>query len=482
MNDVAMNDLAKKESARKELDEELHQIVGPAGILSGDEVSARPDRWPPRGGCRARVIVRPSSTAEVSAILRLCHERRQTVVTHGGLTGLVEGAIAEPGDIVLSLERMRTLDPVDTVNRTVTASAGVALQTLHEAAAAAGLLFPLDLGARGSCTVGGNISTNAGGNSVIRYGMMREQVLGIEAVLADGTIISSLHGVIKNNTGYDLKQLFIGTEGTLGIVTRAVLRLRPMPRSRNTALVALPDFSRVSKLLQHMDSAMSGTLSAFEVLWNDFYVLITGDGSRHGRPLSPDHPFYALLEATGGHEDSDRVSFERALEEALDSGLISDAVITHNRQQREELWAIRDDIEGLVKAMHPVLTFDISLGIGEMEACVAEIRAKLLERWPHARMVAFGHIGDGNIHPVITVGTIDKDVAHEVDGVVYDTLQKYRGIISAEHGIGLLKRDFLNRSRSEPEIRLMRTLKQALDPRGILNPGKIFEMEPGNAR
>lgn len=477
-----MIDVATIDIAKNDIDDELHQIVGPSGILSGAEVAARPDRWPPRGGCRARLIVRPSSTGEVSAILRLCHERRQTVVTHGGLTGLVEGAIAEPGDIVLSLERMRTIEPVDTVNRTITASAGVALQSVHEAAEAAGLLFPLDLGARGSCTIGGNISTNAGGNSVIRYGMMREQVLGIEAVLADGTVISSLHGVIKNNTGYDLKQLFIGTEGTLGIVTRAVLRLRPMPRSRNTALVALRDFSLVSRLLQHMDSAMSGTLSAFEVLWNDFYALITGDGSRHGWPLSPDHPFYVLLEATGGHEDSDRASFERALGEALDSELISDAVITQNRQQREELWAIRDDIEGLVKAMHPVLTFDISLGIGQMEACVAEIRENLLERWPEARMVAFGHIGDGNIHPVITVGTSDKEVAHAVDGMVYNTLQKYQGLISAEHGIGLLKRDFLDCSRSEPEIRLMRTLKQALDPRGILNPGKIFEMEPGSAR
>ena len=462
--------------------EELQSIVGPAGILKGAEVSARPDCWPARGGCRAKAIVRPASTEEVSAVLRLCHERRQSVVTHGGVTGLVEGAIAEPEDIVVSLERMRTLEPVDTVNRTITASAGVALQTLHEVAAEAGLLFPLDLGARGSCTVGGNISTNAGGNSVIRYGMMREQVLGIEAVLADGTIISSLHGVIKNNTGYDLKQLFIGTEGTLGIVTRAVLRLRPLPRSRNTALVALPDFSRVSRLLQHMDSAMSGTLSAFEVLWNDFYALITGDGSKHGWPLSPDHNFYALIEATGGHEESDRVSFEQALEQALEEEIISDAVITQSRQQREELWGIRDDIEGLVKALHPVLTFDISLSIGNMEACVKEVRTNLQKQWPQLRMVAFGHIGDGNIHLVMTVGDSDKAVCHAVDAVVYDTLQKYQGIISAEHGIGLLKRDFLDRSRNEPEIRMMRTLKQALDPRGILNPGKIFEMDAANAR
>ena len=462
--------------------EELRQIVGPAGILTGAEVRARPDQWPPRGGCQAMAIVRPADTGEVAAIMRLCHVHHQPVVTHGGVTGLVEGGVAGPGEIVLSMERMRAIDAVDTVNRTVIVSAGVALQTVHEVAEAAGLLFPLDLGARGSCTIGGNISTNAGGNSVIRYGMMREQVLGIEAVLADGTIISSLHGVIKNNTGYDLKQLFIGTEGTLGVVTRAVLRLRPLPRSRNTALVGLRDFRKVSSFLQHMDAAMSGTLSAFEVLWNDFYALITGDGAKHGWPLSPDYPFYVLVETTGGHEESDRIAFEQALEEALESELIADAAIAQSRQQREELWGIRDDIEGLVHKLNPVMTFDISLGIGSMDACVAETRANLLKRWPGCRMVAFGHIGDGNIHLAMTVGNDNRNVTHEVEAVVYDTLQKYQGLISAEHGIGLHKRDFLDRSRSEPEIQLMRVLKQALDPRGILNPGKIFTMEASSAR
>lgn len=217
----------------------IESVVSSGGVLLGEDVTARPDAWPPESGCQAIAIVRPVSTGEVSEVLRLCHAAGQNVVTHGGLTGLVGGARADKDDIVISLERMNKLDPVDTINRTLTVEAGVPLQKVQETAAEADLLFPLDLGARGSCTIGGNISTNAGGNSVIRYGMMRDQLLGVEAVLADGTVVSSLSGVLKNNTGYDLKQLFVGSEGTLGIVTRAVLRLRPAPRSSNTAMVAI---------------------------------------------------------------------------------------------------------------------------------------------------------------------------------------------------------------------------------------------------
>jgi len=336
------------------------------------------------------------------------------------------------------------------------------------------LLFPLDLGARGSCTIGGNISTNAGGNSVIRYGMIRDQLLGVEAVLADGTIISSLNGVIKNNTGYDLKQLFIGSEGTLGIVTRAVLRLRPLPRSCNTALVAIENFEQVGRFLRDMDSALGGTMSAFEVMWNDFYRLIVGDGNKHGQPLGSDHGFYVLLESTGGHEDSDKVRFEGALEEAFESELIVDAVIAQSKQQRENLWAIRDDIEGLTQILWPPIVFDISLGIPQMDGYVDEVRQQLADRWPDSLMVVFGHLGDGNIHLGITVGSHDPDEVHAVETIVYEALGRRQGVISAEHGIGLDKREYLKHSRSADEIALMKTLKHALDPKGILNPGKIF--------
>ncbi len=443
-------------------------------MLVGEDVASRSDSWPPMGGCQAKALIRPASTEEVSEILKLCHAAEQAVVTHGGLTGLVGGALAAKDDIVLSLERMNRIEPVDTDNRTVMVEAGVLLQRVHEAAEDAGLLFPLDLGARGSATIGGNISTNAGGNSVIRYGMIRDQLLGVEAVLADGTIISSLKGVIKNNTGYDLKQLFIGSEGTLGVVTRAVLRLRPLPRSRNTALVAIEDFAHLGHFLRDMDSALGGTLSAFEVMWNDFYRLIVGDGDKHGQPLQLSHGFYVLIESTGGHEEDDQSRFEGALEKTLEQELIVDAVIAQSKQQREDLWAIRDDIEGLVKGLFPPITFDISLGIAQMDDYVEEVRQQLTERWPDSRMVVFGHLGDGNIHLVLTVGSLEENEVHAVETIVYEALGRLQGVISAEHGIGLEKREYLQHSRSAEEITLMKTIKQALDPRGILNPGKIF--------
>lgn len=454
--------------------EQIRSLLGDGGVLTGTDVSDRSDTWPPVGGCQAMAIARPRSTAEVSQILKLCHAAGQSVVTHGGLTGLVGGSKAAPGDIVLSLERMQRIEPVDTVNRTVVADAGVPLQKIHEAAEDAGLLFPLDLGARGSATIGGNIATNAGGNSVIRYGMAREQVLGLEAVLADGTVISSLKDVIKNNTGYDLKQLFIGSEGTLGVVTRAVLRLRPLPRSRNTAMVALASFENVARFLQSMDAALGGTLSAFEVMWNDFYQLIVADGGRHQPPLGSKHAFYVLLESTGGAEDGDRLRFEGALEDAFERGLLADAVIAQSKQQRNDLWAIRDDVDTMAAKLNPPITFDISLRIPLLDEYVHEVRSGLTALWPAARMITFGHLGDGNIHLVLSVGSREPQDVHRVEKVVYEALGRHGGVISAEHGIGLEKKAYLEHSRSPEEIALMKTLKKALDPKNILNPGKIF--------
>jgi FAD/FMN-containing dehydrogenase len=452
----------------------IRNIVGPEGLITGDDVASRSDTWPPRGGCKAKCIVRPAGTLEVSEVLKLCHQAGQAVVTHGGLTGLVGGATAGPDDLVLSLERMNSVDPVDKVNRTVTVDAGVPLQKVHTAAEDAGLLFPLDLGARGSAMIGGNISTNAGGNSVIRYGMMREQVLGIEAVLADGTIISSMKDVIKNNTGYDLKQLFIGSEGTLGVVTRAVLRLRPAPRSQNTALVAVENFTKLGEFLLAMDAALGGTLSSFEVMWNDFYQLIVGNTDRHGQPLDSSHDFYVLLEATGGHQESDKTRFEGALEYAFEQGLAVDAVIAQSKQQRNDLWAIRDDVEGMIQALYPPMTFDISLSIRQMDDYVKEVRGQLTERWPKAQMVVFGHLGDGNIHLVLTVGSMDPQTVRAVEEIIYQALGRREGVISAEHGIGLDKRAYLHHSRSAEEIVLMKTIKASMDPKNILNPGKVL--------
>lgn len=456
--------------------ESIRAIVGDIGLITGRDVSQRPASWGHSEGIQARCIVRPANTEELAEVMKTCHREQQAVVTHGGMTGLVQGGVSDSNDIIISLERMRAIEHIDVANRSMTVQAGAILQQVHEAAEQQGMLFPLDLGARGSATIGGNISTNAGGNGVIRYGMAREQVLGLEAVLADGTIISSMNSVLKNNTGYDLKQLFIGSEGTLGIITRAVLRLRPLPRSRNTALLALGDFSKVSELLSSVEKNLAGNLSAFEVMWNDFYQLVIGHSSKHGKPLADNHGFYVLLEASGAHPENDRSSFEEALEQAFNQGLVEDAVIAQNEQQRQDLWAIRDDIEALLHGLHPAITFDVSLNIADMDEYVKEVKQQLQARFPKAQSVFFGHIGDGNIHPVLTVGSLDHETVCQVEDIVYGSLRSRRGIISAEHGIGLEKKPYLSLCRSPAELALMQTLKRALDPNNLLNPGKIFDL------
>ncbi len=415
-------------------------------------------------------VLRPRSTADAAAILKLCHAERQAVVPWGGRTGLVGGTHAE-GAVVLSLERMNRVEDIDEAGATMTVGAGCALQAACDAAEAKGMFFPLDLGARGSATIGGNIATNAGGNRVIRYGMMRELVLGLEAVLADGTVVSSLNHLIKNNTGYDLKQLFIGSEGTLGVVTRAVLRLRPKPVSQNMALLAVDKFAQLPVVLRNVERGLSGTLSAFEVMWEDFYRLVTTPPALGRPPLQHGHAYYVLIEALGGDQESDALRFERVLAAEFEKGGIADATIAKSKGECERLWALRDDVLQVARNA-PIFTFDVSLKIGQMEAYVGEVRAKLRARWPDATMMVFGHLGDGNLHVIPGVGDAGPSARKAVEEIVYGALKG--GSVSAEHGIGLEKRDYLSCSRTPQEIALMRALKRAIDPAGILNPGKIF--------
>lgn len=449
----------------------LTDIVGDKGILTGADVSQRLDGWMGAPQCQAKAIIRPANTEELSAIMRLCHQHDQTVTTHGGLTGLVGGALTGPDDIVISLERMRTIVEIDAQNRTMTVEAGVNLQSVQEAAEETDLFYPVDLGARGSATIGGNIATNAGGNRVLRYGMTRESVLGLEAVLADGTVISSLSKIIKNNTGYDLRQLFIGSEGTLGIVTKAVLRLRAKPRGEATALVAVENFSHLSQLLSLAEAGLSGSLSSFEVMWNDFYSLVTSF-ERHHAPLAADSPFYVILETQGNSHETEQARLEELLGAALEQELISDAILTQSVSEREKVWAIRDDIEALF-SLAPIHAFDISLPIPAMEGYLEGLRSQLDDRWPEHRMIVFGHLGDGNLHVII--GKIPHDVKQELDEILYRGLATVGGAISAEHCIGQEKKPYLHHSRSEAELALMRTIKQALDPKWLLNRGKVFD-------
>jgi FAD/FMN-containing dehydrogenase len=408
----------------------------------------------------------------VSRVLAACHAAGQPVVPMGGLTGLVRGCVAGPGEIGLSFERMNRIESVDAVGRTMTVQAGVALQTVQEEAERHGLLYPVDFGARGSSHIGGSVATNAGGNGVIRYGMTRESVLGLEAVLADGTVISSLNRMIKNNAAYDLKHLFIGSEGTLGVITRLVLRLREMPRSTQTALVACAGFPDVTSVLKHMDASLGGSLTAFEVMWNEFYRLVTTPPAKGAPPLGQEHPYYVLLESSGGDETRDREQFEAALEAALESGIVADAAMATSKAQREAMWGLRDDVEQIFRMGMPV-AFDVSLPIGEMEQYVDEVMQRLEHDWPAYRRFAFGHLGDGNLH-FIVAGPPSAEARHGIERCVYEPLAARAGSVSAEHGIGLEKQPWLALSRSPAELELMGRLKQTLDPKGILNPGRVL--------
>ena len=450
--------------------DELTAALGAGGVVTGKDAEER--AFTPWGVLGAPLaVLRPERTEQVAAVLRIAGRHGVPVTAWGGKTGLVDGTYAD-GILALSLERMNAIETVDRQSSTIVVQAGCVLQSACEAAEAAGMFLPLDMGSRGSATVGGAISTNAGGNRVLRYGMMRDMVLGLEAVLADGAVLSAMKPLIKNNTGYDLKQMFVGSEGTLGVVTRAVLRLRPAPLSQCTALLAVPEFAALPALLRHAEAKLGGTLSAFEVMWPAFYELVTTPPAA-GQPILPHgHAFYVLVEAMGSDPEDDAARCERVLDEAMQDGLVENAVLAKSRAEAGKIWALRDDVAQVMRNW-PIFTFDVSLQIADMENYVAGVRASLMQRWPAATLVVFGHLGDGNLHLVAGVG--DAGARHDVEELVYEPLSRIGGSISAEHGIGLQKRGYLRYSRSPEELAVMRAVKHALDPGGILNRGKIFE-------
>jgi FAD/FMN-containing dehydrogenase len=416
-------------------------------------------------------VAYPRSTQDVAAILRLCNARGVPVVPQGGLTGLAGGGAPVAGCVAVSLSRMRAIEEVDPAAGTITVQAGVPLQAVQEAADAAGLLFPLDIGSRGSCLIGGNLSTNAGGNRVLRYGMTRDLVLGIEAVLADGTVITSLNKMQKNNAGYDLKHLFIGAEGTLGIITRAVLRLFPKPASMCTAFLALPDYAGVLDMLQRARTELGGTLSAFEVIWPEFYDLaITEHNVR--APLPRGHGLYILMESLGTDQARDTAQFQAMIEAALEAGTVEDAAIAQSGRDSRDMWALRDSVAEFNRTF-PHVGFDVSIPIADMQRFITDCKAHLAKADPGFKCLSFGHIADSNIHLCVqqTPGGLTKA---EVDAIVYGRVRAFGGSVSAEHGIGSLKKPYLGHSRTPAEIELMRRVKAALDPAGILNPTKVF--------
>ena len=439
-------------------------------MLDASAVSDRATSFWNSAPMQAKAMLLPSSSDEVAEILGHCNKAGQSVITHGGLTNCVTAVEPGLGDIVISTERMKGIVEIDRVGGTAVVEAGAVLQNVQEAVAKEGMYFPLDLGARGSCTIGGNIATNAGGINVLRYGMMRNLVLGLEAVMADGTVMSSMNRMLKNNAGYDMKQLFIGSEGTLGVVTRAVLRLYPQPASRQDALVAITSVDNVIRFLGKLQREIAGNLSAFEIMWGSYYRAVTGENG-HRPPLSRDHPFYVVCQAEGSDPDADAARFERVLEQAFEEELIADAVIPKSATETRAIWEIRENFEpALVKP--PFYLYDVSLPIRDMQAYVAEVEANVGKRWSDGMCVTLGHMADGNLHFFVGPGE-QGDFHEESDHCVYDPLQQYGGSVSAEHGIGLEKLSWLPHSKSAAEIELMRALKRTLDPNNILNPGRV---------
>lgn len=453
--------------------DQLRRIVGAGNVLAGDDLGRHPDRsaiWGTGQPCLARALVSPQDTAQVAAVMQACHRHRQSVVPFGGLTNLVKACITTPADIALSFAKMDRIEEVDRTAHTLTAQAGVTMQAAQDAAAAEDLFFPVDIGARGNCMLGGNVSTNAGGTRVIRYGMMRDSVLGLEAVLADGTIVSSMNRFLKNNSGFDLKQLFIGTEGVLGLVTRIVFRLQAMPQSHNVALLACSDYPQVVAILNKAKAMLGSSLCGFEVMWDNFFHEVVKPQGKLSSPLKPEHRYYIIVETCGADAESDDRAFEKAIMTMFESGLVDDGAIAKSDAEREAIWAIRHEVEWVVRDAH---VFDISLPVVDVSEYVDTVSARLKKDIADARVAVFGHLGDNNIHISILCSEDNPGQPEVIERHIYESLRPYGGAISAEHGIGLGKKAYLPISRTEAEIELMRTLKRALDPANILNPGKV---------
>lgn len=452
---------------------DLLTILGGSGMLTGSEIGARysvdfsgENAFPPA------VVLRPSTVDELAAAVARCSAAGRPVVVQGGMTGLCGGATPRDGEIAVSLERLSGIEQLDRDSMTMTVLSGTALQTVQEAAAAAELCFPLDLGARGSCTIGGNIATNAGGNQVIRFGMMRNLVLGLEAVLADGTVVSSLNKLIKNNAGFDLKQLFIGSEGTLGIITRAVLRLYPALPAKTAALVAVADFQACVALLHSLQGRLGGSLSAFEAMWASYFDCVIEKIDKLRSPFENEYPLYILVQSEGTDHAADRERLESILGELLEQGVVLDAAVAQSERETESFWQIRDGIAEITALLQPLVAFDVAVPISDMPAFLEQTQSALNAEFPGVTNLVFGHIGDNNLHLTVTTG--DHADLKRITTIVYEATSSAGGSIAAEHGIGVTRRDYLHLSRNESEIALMRTLKSALDPRNILNPGRVI--------
>ena len=453
----------------------INEELPSTSILSGDEISEHYlSDYSGMSAALPLAVVKPNSTEDIARLLRICNQLGVPLVTQGGMTGIVASALPTAECIALSLENLSGIEEIDEKSGTITVLAGTPLSLIQEAAENAGFLFPLDIGSRDSCQIGGNIATNAGGNRVVKYGMTRGLVLGLEVVLADGTVISNLNKMLKNNTGYDLKQLFIGAEGTLGVITRAVLKLSPLPRSCCTALCALDNFEACVQLLHRANEYLPGGASSFELMWSSFYKTMTECVDYLDSPLATDYPLYLILECMGQDPEQDQLTFENFLGDCLEQELIVDAVIAKSNTDTRSIWAVRDSVVEFSRLFPQYVGFDVSVPIKLMEEFVDSVNRQLEDSWPELTRLFFGHIGDSNLHIIIDISGRDPGLKKQVNDLVYAQVRQLGGSISAEHGIGLSKLEYLGHTVSPEEIELMKKIKQAIDPKAILNPGKIF--------
>jgi FAD/FMN-containing dehydrogenase len=460
----------------------LREALGAAQVLCDGDLWAWELDWRRRYRGKALAVVRPADPEQVAAVLRACAAHGASVVPQGGNTGLVGASIPDASgtQVLLSLARLNRVRDIDPANLTLTAEAGCVLQAVQEAADAAGLLFPLSLAAEGSCTIGGNLATNAGGTQVLRYGNARELCLGLEVVTAQGEVWHGLTGLRKDNTGYALRDLYIGSEGTLGVITAATLKLFPKPVAQTTAFAACASFDAALDLLQLARTRAGAALTGFEAMNEFALALVQRHFPQLPRPLAPS-AWTVLLELSDAEGEAHaHALFESLLETALERGLIADAAVASSLEQSRAMWHVRESIPLAQAEEGPNIKHDIALPASRLAAFVASTDAALRQRFPGVRIVDFGHLGDGNLHYNVQapegVGAADFMRLHEpaVNALVYDAVAAHDGSISAEHGIGAQKRDELVRRKSPVALALMRDIKRALDPHGLLNPGRVL--------
>ena len=458
--------------------ESLRNALAPCldaqGFIPGDQAQERYcTDW---SGARGQplAVLRPTNSAQVAEVMRACHGMRQPVVVQGGMTGLVGSCVPQAGEVVLSLERMNQIEEIDLISSTATVQAGVCLQTLQEAVEDKSLFFPVDIGSRGSCHIGGLIATNAGGNRVLRYGMTRQSVRGLEVVLADGTLINRMGKAIKDNAGFDTKQIFIGSEGTLGVITRAVLALEPLPRARQSALISLDGFGAVTDLLLHCKNRLGPRLSSFEVMWRDFFDFSVGKLKRGPPGLNLSGTHVVLVEAMGMDSAPDEALFLDALSGFSDQHPACEMVLARSMADAQAIWSIREAAGEAAQAVSPWAGFDVSLPIADMPAWVDGIHSQL-RSLDLTQTQTYGHLGDGNLHLVVGV-TTDPALKAKVTELVHSTIGALGGSISGEHGIGFAKKPHLHLCRSAADIGIMKQLKHSFDPLGLLNPGRVLDL------